>query len=59
MKCPKCGAEGIRVRLIEELNHDGKPRFTCPNFTPKLWDIPQRENFEKCDVEYFNEDGVF
>ena len=55
-KCPKCKAEGIRVRLIEEICGDTKPRYTCPNFAPNLWGISPAK---KCDVEYFNEDGAF
>ena len=59
MKCPKCGAEGIRIEMIERVCKDKKPRYTCPNFAPNLWDIPRDANFKKCDVEYFNEDGSF
>lgn len=45
--CPKCGGKAWRVRMIEEICHDKKPRYSCENFP------------DTCDVEYFNEDGPF
>jgi hypothetical protein len=48
VKCPKCGGKAWRVKLIEDICHDKKPRYSCENFLKGT-----------CDVEYFDEDGVF
>jgi len=48
LKCPNCGAEGWRVRLIEDICDDETPRYGCPNFLRGT-----------CDVEYFDEGGAF
>ena len=47
VRCPKCGGKAWRVRMIERICHDKKPRYSCENYG------------KGCDVEYFNEDGVF
>lgn len=46
--CPKCGAIGIRLKALEEICKDDRPRYTCPNFLKG-----------SCDIEYFNENGAF